>query len=273
MSPLLFSIDLEWFYAANGRRDFKQTPLPTLVETILALLAENKRQATFFTVGELARAYPDVIARIAEQGHELGCHGDRHLPLNQLGLEGFKRDLEENRRALAAAGVSEIRGFRAPLFSLTASTPWAHQALREAGFTYSSSVLPAANPLFGWPEFGSPPRQVEGIWEIPITTDRFSFLTLPLYGGTYLRVLPWVALRRKLKRNLNQQLIQTYVHPYDFDANQAWTMHAGLRGKPVMNSLLFLRRAGFADRIRWLLCNACQASTYASFVATLRPPT
>lgn len=271
MSPLLFSIDLEWFYAANGRRDFRQTPLPDLVGRILALLAETKHKATFFTVGELARAYPELIARIAEQGHELGCHSDRHLPLNELGRDGFKHDLEANRRALMAAGVTDIRGFRAPLFSLTASTPWAHHALREAGFTYSSSVLPAANPLFGWPEFGAATRMVDGLWEIPITTDRIGFLTAPLYGGTYLRVLPWIVLRHKLRSKHDRQLIQAYVHPYDFDFKQAWTMHAGLRGKPHMNCLLFLRRAGFEARVRWLLANACQASTYAAFVSTLRP--
>jgi polysaccharide deacetylase family protein (PEP-CTERM system associated) len=271
MTQLLFSIDLEWFYAANGRRDLTQTPLPNLVGRLLALLAETKHKATFFTVGELARAYPDVIARIAEQGHELGCHGDRHLPLNELGADEFKYDLEANRRALSAAGVMEIRGFRAPLFSLTASTPWAHKTLRDAGFTYSSSVLPAANPLFGWPEFGAVPREVDGLWEIPITTDRMGFITAPLYGGTYLRVLPWMVLRRKLLGKLNRQLIQSYVHPYDFDFRQAWAMHAGLRGKPYMNCLLFLRRAGFENRVRWILSNTRKSATYHQFVGTLRP--
>ncbi len=72
-------------------------------------------------------------------------------------LKGY---LEINIQHLNNAGVTEIKGFRAPIFSLTEKTKWAFDVLTDLGFSYSSSVLPAKSPLYGWPEFGSTPKRI-----------------------------------------------------------------------------------------------------------------
>ena len=263
--PLLVSMDLEPFYPARAGRNFRHTPVPELVDGFLRLLREANCHATFFVVGELARKFPDLIARIVDERHEVGCHGDRHITLDRLGPDEFRRDLEANREALEAAGATGVVGFRAPIFSLTAASAWAYPALRELGFAYSSSVLPAASPLFGWAGFGAEPRLLDGILEIPITVDRIGPLKAPLYGGTYLRVLPWWLVRRRLRKRQLTTPVLSYVHPYDFDAAQPWTMHAGVHGNPFLNTLLFIGRRRFGARVKGLLNEARTTTAYGAF--------
>ena len=45
---------------------------------LLELVAEEHVPSTFFTTGQAARRYPDLTARMANDGHELGCHVDTH---------------------------------------------------------------------------------------------------------------------------------------------------------------------------------------------------
>jgi len=266
--PLLFSVDLEYFYPANTTKSYRHTPIPIMVNEILFILREAKCRATFFVVGELAREFPNLIEKIINESHEVGCHGDRHCTLNQLSPIKFREDLKKNREALKAAGATDIRGFRAPVFSLTNSTAWAYPILKDEGFDYSSSVLPSANPLFGWPEFGDKARRIAGVLEIPITTTRLGPISMPIFGGTYFRILPWPIVKRKLIVMQDQGPILSYVHPYDFDTLQPWTMHSGVNGNPLLNTLLFVRRRNFGTRVRCLLNSAARTTTYGAFSST-----
>jgi peptidoglycan/xylan/chitin deacetylase (PgdA/CDA1 family) len=45
---------------------------------VLEVLKEHKVTATFFVIGERARQYPEIISRMAEEGHELGHHSFYH---------------------------------------------------------------------------------------------------------------------------------------------------------------------------------------------------
>lgn len=267
--PLILSIDLERFYPAVAR-PFHGTPVPELVERFLALL-RGRAHATFFVVGETAREHPALLERIAGEEHELACHGDAHRTLDTFSPTTFAADLRANRAAVENAAGVRVRGFRAPLFSLTAAAAWAHRVLADEGFSYSSSVLPAHNPLFGWPEFGRAPRMVDGVLEIPITTARIpgTGAELPLFGGTYFRVLPGILIRRALTALPADLPLQSYFHPYDIDAAQPWTMHAGVRGRRWMNLLLFLRRRSLPSRLRAYLATSGKGLTYSAFLAQM----
>jgi polysaccharide deacetylase family protein (PEP-CTERM system associated) len=270
MNPLLFSIDLEEFYPARRGDDPRSAPLPDLVERYLDLLSVANTRCTFFVVGEVARKFPELILRVASAGHEIACHGDRHLTLDLLDPKSFAADLRANRAALEAAGALAPRGFRAPIFSLTQSTAWAYKVLLNEGFDYSSSVLPATNPLFGWPEFGTNSRNVDGITELPITIGSFLGRGLPIFGGTYFRVLPFAVIRPCLRSALQNRHVLAYFHPYDIDAKQPWTMHDGVHGSRALNALLFLRRRSLPSRIALLLQQTDRHLTYADFIAANR---
>ncbi|GIQ70246.1 polysaccharide deacetylase family protein [Xylanibacillus composti] len=68
----------------SGRRavalTFDDGPDPVYTPKLLDLLAANHISATFFVVGQRASRHPDLIRRIAAEGHEIGIHNYRHWP-------------------------------------------------------------------------------------------------------------------------------------------------------------------------------------------------
>lgn len=224
----LFSVDVE-----DPRLDLpdgERLParVPALVASYLDFLRRHGGTGSFFFVGEVARRHPELVARIAAEGHEIGCHSDTHVPLDRLGQARFRDDVRRNLDSLRAAGAGDIIGYRAPCFSLTAETGWAYEALAGLGFAYSSSVLPARSPLYGDPGFGTAPRLIEGVVELPVTLLPFRMLPVPV-GGLYFRVLPRPILRRALATlHGRDEAVASYHHPYDIDTEQSFS-HAGFR--------------------------------------------
>ena len=248
---ILLGIDLEDVrdWVENGLSYREAVP-----ETTRIYLDQFKTwgvKATFFVVGNLARRYPQLIAAIAADGHEIACHGDRHLQLDKLTPQSFREDLQNNLAALRDCGAKDIHGFRAPTFSLTKQTAWAHDVLADLGFTYSSSVLPAKNPLYGWPEFGSRARKTAaGCWELPVTLLNVPRLTVPAAGGVYFRVLPFFLTRQAISKTIKLgQPVLTYFHPYDIDTKQERFMHPDLGGKKHLNLLMYIGRARLLSRL------------------------
>lgn len=231
-TPLLFSVDVEDPRDDMPNGDRLPARVPMLVDVYLRLLADLRCTGTFFIVGEVARRDPDLVRNIIDQGHEIGCHSDSHVPLDRQDPASFREDLLRNREALQAAGAVDVTGYRAPCFSLTQATQWAYPILAEAGFRYSSSVVPARSALYGWPGFGTAPRMVHGLLELPISLLPSRFLRWPV-GGLYFRVLPRPLLRRALRRlRKTGEAVLSYHHPYDMDVLQPYPHPAFGRWSP-----------------------------------------
>ncbi|MCW5700952.1 MAG: polysaccharide deacetylase family protein, partial [Rhodospirillales bacterium] len=208
-------------------------------------------KGTVFSVGHVARDHPALIRSIAENGHELACHGLVHRPLDRETEASFVADTADAKAMIEDVAGVQVHGYRAPIFSLTPRTPWAADAIRNLGFRYSSSVMPAANPLYGhslapqrpffWPN---------GLVELPCPVARMGVLSFPFLGGIYLRYLPSVALRWLLRRHEGTGL-WTYCHPYDFDSEEGFVRFDGVG--LVASLLLSANRARTFDRIKRVL--------------------
>src|SRR4051794_24476271 len=163
--PLTVSVDLE----DHRRDDTAELRFPDSTRHLLEALERWKATATFFVVGTLAEAHPELVREVADRGHEIALHGWEHVPLGSLGPDRFRTDVAKGKALLEDLTGTDVVGFRAPTFSLTAGTPWAPDVLGETGFRYSSSVLPAANPLFGYPGAPLDPfRWTSGLVEFPV---------------------------------------------------------------------------------------------------------
>jgi polysaccharide deacetylase family protein (PEP-CTERM system associated) len=268
VNTFLFSVDFEEFYAAAGHENFRRTPLPELAERLLAFLRRAKMRCTFFVVGEIAERFPDTVRAIAAEGHELACHTHTHFPLTEHTPASLRDDLRRNLDAVRACAKGPVTGFRAPMLSLTRATAWAHALLAELGFKYSSSVLPAPNPLYGWPEFGAAPRTVDGIYELPVTVGQYGPLRVPVGAGTYFRCLPMPLVRQKfIQCGRRGEPIVGYFHPYDIDAAQERVMSRGVRRSWLMNKLLYVNRARTIERLESLLAAGFKIVPYSDFLA------
>jgi len=251
MPVLLLSIDLEDVrdWVENGDR--YQPRLRINTERYLEFFDWIGVKATFFVVGSIARRHQELIAAIAKAGHELACHSDTHIQLDKLSPREFIADIKRNKEAVETASGRRVFGYRAPTFSLTEQTAWVYEPLAEAGFTYSSSVLPAKNPLYGWENFGEKCRKMKsGIWEMPMTLYSWPFFRIPIGGGTYFRIFPRWLIRLGMKDAIRKKLpITSYLHPYDIDQGQERFMHPDLDGNRLLNALMYIGRGGVLHKL------------------------
>ena len=65
------------------------------------MLRQYDVTATFFVIGEHARAHPEILAELAEAGHELGNHLLRDEPSAGLPVADFEQQLQETHALLA----------------------------------------------------------------------------------------------------------------------------------------------------------------------------
>ena len=63
---------------------FDDGPNADFTYRILDILESEKVSATFFVLGTAAQAYPDIVKRAAEEGHEIGSHTLSHADLTTL---------------------------------------------------------------------------------------------------------------------------------------------------------------------------------------------
>lgn len=267
----LFSIDLE-----DSRENVTNGHLykDRVVENTfkyLNWLKANNSTCTFFVVGKIAEQHPDLIKTIVDHKHEIGCHSYSHLPVNGMTPNEFKTDLEKNINTLVKAGASNIKGFRAPIFSLTKNCNWAYDVLKEFGFSYSSSVLPAKSPLYGWKEFGKEYKKLEnGLLEFPISLTKFAGMEIPFAGGVYFRVLPkWFIMKSFENCFREGKPALSYFHPYDLDDQQERYMHSGINNSKFFNWLLYYNRKNLLNRLDSVLDLNVKIMTYSDYINSL----
>jgi peptidoglycan-N-acetylglucosamine deacetylase len=215
--PVTITFDLE-----DNRRSSAQEPrFVSMSHRFLDFAEERGIVATVFIVGELARSHPELVRRVADHGHEIGLHGLRHVTLAEVGPGHLREDLREGREMLEDLVQAPVQGFRAPIFSLTPATEWAVDQIGEAGFAYSSSILPAMSPLHGWPDAPRRPcRWQNGLIEFPCPVSGVGRLQVPFLGGIYLRYVPVSLTCRFLGSLDDSAVLWSYVHPYDLDPEE-----------------------------------------------------
>ena len=64
--------------AASFALTFDDGPDPRFTPLISSYLADRGHRATFFVLGKAAAAHPDVLAKVAADGHEIASHGNDH---------------------------------------------------------------------------------------------------------------------------------------------------------------------------------------------------
>ncbi len=91
---------------------FDDGPSPRLTRSILATLDKYCAKATFFLVGRMAAAYPDVVKEIATRGHTIGAHTWSHpYNLRRLSKKAIKRQIEKGFAAISLAAGRPIAPF------------------------------------------------------------------------------------------------------------------------------------------------------------------
>jgi polysaccharide deacetylase family protein (PEP-CTERM system associated) len=191
---------------------------------ILEMFSHHGVHATFFVLGWVAERFPALVREIGAAGHELASHGYGHERLTTISRVQFRQGIDRTRGLLEDLAGIAVRGYRAPSYSIGPTTLWAHDELLEAGYRYSSSVVPIHHDLYGMPaapRFAFCPGR-SGLLEIPVTTVRLCGRNWPCGGGGYFRLLPYPLFRCGLAR-VNQRERRHgvfYFHPWEVDPGQ-----------------------------------------------------
>jgi polysaccharide deacetylase family protein (PEP-CTERM system associated) len=255
------SFDLEDYYHVNAfesaNRDNWAGFTSRVVQStqrVLELLDEASCKATFFTLGWVAENYPELIREIAERGHEVACHSDKHRRIFDMTAAEFRDDTRVAKDRLEQIIGRGIIGYRAPSFSITKDSLWAFEILAETGFRYDSSIFPVDHPNYGMPRgprgaFRVPtPRGT--IVEFPMPTLELGGSRSPFGGGAYLRLLPYWYTRWGI-RFLNEREGQpacVYVHPWEIDPEQP-----RMKGSVTARVRHYLGLRGLETKLRGLL--------------------
>lgn len=226
-----FTVDVEDYFQVSafapyiGRDDWDSLPcrIEANVDRLLELLDVGEGRATFFSLGWIGQRYPQVIRRIAAQGHEVASHGFSHRRATEQTAGELRNDLVTARKLLEDITGTAVVGYRAPSFSIGRDNLWVHDLLLETGHRYSSSIYPIVHDHYGMPEA---PRFVHrtacGLTEIPVTSVRVGRINLPGAGGGYFRLLPyWLsgwAIRRVNRADSEPAVF--YCHPWEVDPDQ-----------------------------------------------------
>ena len=192
------------------------------VGRILQLLDDAGTKATFFTLGWIAERYPQLVREIVANGHELASHGHAHLRASEQTEAGFYADIQLAKIVLEDVAGHEVKGYRAPSFSIGRDNLWAFDCLERAGYRYSSSIYPIRHDHYGMPDAPRFAHAVGGLLEIPVTTVRSLRRNWPASGGGYFRLLPSGVSRWLLKRvnEVDRQAAVFYFHPWEIDPEQ-----------------------------------------------------
>lgn len=210
-------------YIRRDEWDRRECRVERNVGRILELLAQHDTRATFFTLGWIAERYPKLVRAIVEGGHELASHGYGHERASDLAEAAFRDDVRRAKALLEDIAGTEVRGYRAPSFSIGTRNLWAFDVLAGAGYRYSSSIYPIRHDHYGMPDAPRFAHAVgDGLLEVPVTTLRLGRRNWPSSGGGYFRLLPY-ALSRWMIRRVNRQDRQSaifYFHPWEIDPGQ-----------------------------------------------------
>ncbi len=226
------SVDVEDYFQVSafedhidrGQWDQLECRVEQNTNRILDVFAERSISATFFVLGWVAERYPQLVKRIINDGHEIACHGFDHVRVTKLTQDQFRQDVSKTKKLLEDIGGEEIKGYRAPSYSIGAKNLWALEVLEDEGYRYSSSIYPIRHDLYGMPNaprFPFKPNNSEFI-EIPVSTTQIGKMNVPCGGGGYFRLLPYYWSKWAINRvnSKEGQSTMFYFHPWEIDDKQ-----------------------------------------------------
>ena len=198
----------------------------------LDLFDRHKAKATFFTLGWVAERDPELVREIVARGHELASHGYDHTKVTAQTREEFLADVKKTKALLEDLSGAEVKGYRAAGFSIGKETPWAHDALAEAGHVYSSSTHPIAHDHYGDPHGPQAPYETAGLIEAPVATAMLFGKRFSAAGGGWFRAAPYALSKTLLSKAASHGgPVIFYFHPWEIDPGQPRLSRASAKSK------------------------------------------
>lgn len=266
MNILTFDIE-EWFLWEKWSTlsSERHRVFDSKLGQLLDLLDLCGIKATFFCVGMMGKRFPDVIRKIKERGHEIGCHSNTHAWLNKMSREECFEDTRIAVDSIEQCTGEKVFSYRAPAFSVGEENQWVFEVLAQNGITRDSSVFPAKRDFGGFPSFGKDTPSLiscggKTIKEFPISATSLLGYRTAFSGGGYFRFFPlWFILSRMKKRDYNI----CYFHIADFVKEE--------RMSKAEYEAYFMEKAGpFSTYVRYVKTNLGRGKSWKKLSKTIK---
>lgn len=216
----------EWYhldYFLDKECDTSQSTLDGL-QIYLDILEKYNIKTTFFVVGEIVEKLAPTLKKILADGHEIALHSYHHRRPLLMTAEEFEEDTIKSVAAFKEHLNYDVKGFRAPCFSLDRERL---EILRKLGLTYDASKINFNNhELYGdldvadFEQLADDIYRIDGFYEFETTTVNVRNKNIPVSGGGYIRILPWMLTKYLMSKLLNaQKNYFFYIHPFEFSRN------------------------------------------------------
>jgi len=170
---------------------------------ILEILRIQGIKATFFCTANFALNRIEIIHEIMREGHEIASHGYYHSRFED-------EDLKKSKDSLESIAQTEVLGFRMPRMM-----PVNLEALKQAGYSYNSSLNPTFIP--GRYNHFDKPRTFfleEGTLQIPSSVS--PLIRFPLFWLSFHNI-SFIGLRFLCESTIQKDhYLNLYFHPWEF---------------------------------------------------------
>ncbi|MBE0529738.1 MAG: polysaccharide deacetylase [Rhodospirillales bacterium] len=178
-SAACFSVDVDshapWLW--NNRKQFpnllshleqRHFGMRVGIFRILDLLERFGIHGSFFVPGAVAEAYPDLLPKLVEAGHEVGLHGYFHELVSEISDAEFTVALESSLALFERQIGRRPAGFRSPAWEMT---PHMVAELCRLGL-YDSSLMGYDHPY-----------TIGGVTEVPVQWTVDDAIYFKFMGG------------------------------------------------------------------------------------------
>ncbi len=228
MKKAVLTLDVEDWYHLDyfDRRECNtNNSLLDGLDVYVELLESLSLPSSFFVLGEIAETKIAFFKDLVKSGHDVGSHGWNHRRPMTLGIDEFRADLQRSGDVMKEINGERGFGYRAPCFSLDRERL---DIVRDSGFAYDSSRIDFGNhPLYGSIDMHGYDKLSEAVYrsgefmEFEATTLSVLGKNIPISGGGYLRLFPWLLMKTLVSQYLKKNdLYVLYIHPFELSQLQ-----------------------------------------------------
>jgi polysaccharide deacetylase family protein (PEP-CTERM system associated) len=223
MKYAVLTLDVEdWYHLDYFDRSECNTNISLLdgLDVYVEFLKSLSLPSSFFVLGEIAEKKVEFFKSLSKAGHDVGSHGWNHVRPLTLTVDEFRADLYRSVAIMKDINDDKEFGYRAPCFSLDRERL---DIVRDAGFSFDSSRIEFGDhPLYGSINMDGFENITKTIYrcgefmEFEATTFPIMGKRIPISGGGYLRLFPWIFMKTLISRYLKQNdLYVFYIHPFE----------------------------------------------------------
>jgi polysaccharide deacetylase family protein (PEP-CTERM system associated) len=190
------------------------------LNNFLEIVSDYNIKSTLFTLSDVVSVVKADLLSAINAGHEISSHGTSHKRPLTISKDEFIQDIVYSKKNIENILSTEVIGYRAPCFSINNELL---EELKNTQYQYDSSMIDyASHPLYGGVDASSFIKRMDNVYqdnlftefELP-TTELFN-RRIPIAGGGYLRIFPWLVMKKLISDYLaTHQTYFLYIHPFE----------------------------------------------------------